>query len=213
VTTRGAVRSEYAEAAARYDERWAEYLEETTHRTLDAVDLAPGERLLDVGSGTGLLLRAAAREFPDSVVIGADLSIDMLRSARSTGFEPPLVAADAVALPVADASCAVVVTASSLHFWPEPDAGLREILRVLRPGGMLVLTDWCDDYWSCRVIDRWLRWTGRATYHHVYGSSECERLLTGAGFHVTRVERYRVGLIWGLMTLTALAGGPGGTQR
>lgn len=213
MSRRAALQSEYAEAAERYDERWTEYLEETMHRTLDAVELAPGERLLDVGSGTGLLLRAAAREFPESVLIGADLSIAMLRAGRTGDFDTPLVAADAAALPIADASCAVVVTASSLHFWPEPEAALREIGRVLQPGGRLVLTDWCDDYWSCRMIDRWLRWTGRATYHHVYGSRECELLLTGAGFRVTRLERYRVGLIWGLMTLTALAGGPGGTQR
>lgn len=214
MTPREAVHREYAGAAARYDERWAGYLAETTRRTLAHVRLAPGEVLLDVGSGTGVMLREAAERFPGSVLIGADLSQAMLRAARRAGTRHGLLAADAAHLPVAGGSCDVVVTASSLHFWPEPGRGVRELARVVRPGGTVVVTDWCSDYRTTRLVDRWLRWTRRATYDHVLGTRECAALLADAGFRVERIERYRVGLIWGLMTLRAtLAGAPAGPQR
>ena len=214
MTAGRAVRDEYAAAAPRYDERWAEYLAETTRRTLARVVLGPGERLLDVGCGTGVMLRGAAARFPDGVYVGIDLAPEMLHAARARGTPPNLIAADTAGLPVDDATSDVVVTASSLHFWSDPAAGVCEIARVLRPGGQLVLTDWCSDFLTGRLIDRWLRWTGRASYHHVFGSAECARLLAGSGFDVGGVERYRVGVIWGLMTLSAtLAARPGEPQR
>jgi ubiquinone/menaquinone biosynthesis C-methylase UbiE len=213
VTPRDAVHQEYAGAAPRYDERWAGYLAETTRRTLAHIRLAPAEILLDVGSGTGVMLREAADRFPGSVLVGVDLSLAMLQAARHAGTRHGLLAADAARLPVATGTCDVVVTASSLHFWPDPASGVRELARVVRPGGTLVVTDWCNDFRTTRLVDRWLRWTRRASYDHVLGAGECAALLEAAGFRVERVERYRVGMIWGLMTLrAALAGGPAGRQ-
>ena len=210
MTGRDDVRNEYAAAAARYDDRWAAYLADTTDRTLRHVALAPGERLLDVGCGTGALLRAAAERFPRASLIGVDLSFPMLGAAGASRARARFVNADAADLPFASASIDVVVTASSLHFWSEPEAGLAEIARVLRPQGRLVVTDWCGDFLTCRLIDRWLRWTGRASYRRIFGASDLEAMLRNAGFEVTAIERYRVGIVWGLMTL---AGGPVQPQR
>jgi ubiquinone/menaquinone biosynthesis C-methylase UbiE len=116
----------------------------------------------------------------------------------------PLVAADAGALPLKDATLDTVVSVSSFHYWTDPAVALAEIRRVLHPGGRLVITDWCDDFLGCKLLDRWLRLT-RRTYHRIYGSRECAGLLEQAGFRVSLVERYKVTWLWGLMTLTATA--------
>lgn len=213
MTAHSAVRREYADTALRYDERWAEYLAETTRRTLAHVALAPGERLLDVGCGTGIVLEAVAGRVPDATLVGADLSFEMLQAARRRAAAAPLVNADAASLPIAGASCDVVVSASSLHFWSDPGRSVSEIARVLRPGGLLVLTDWCSDFLATRVIDGWLRWTRRASYHRVFGSAGCAELLSAAGFRVEAVDRYHVGVIWGMMTLTATLAEPAGRPQ
>lgn len=202
MTNTAAARHEYARAATDYDEQWADYIARTTERTLAAVEPRP-VRLLDVGCGTGALLREAAVRWPDAALLGADLAPPMIRVARERGTPGVLVTADAARLPIAAGSCDVIVSASALHFWPDPLAALRELRRVIRPDGTLVLTDWCHDYVTCRLLDRWLRWTGRATYHRIFGSRDLVDELAAAGFDTGRVQRYRAGFVWGLMTVTA----------
>ena len=165
---REAVKDEYARLAGRYEERWAGYVRATNSRTLARLVLRPGETLLDVGCGTGALLREAVREVPGLRALGLDLSAAMLRmarAARSPGSPeaPPalLVAADAAGLPLHAESADAVVSVSSFHYWPDPDSALAEIVRVLRPAGRLVITDWCADFWACRLLDLWLGIGGR----------------------------------------------------
>jgi ubiquinone/menaquinone biosynthesis C-methylase UbiE len=114
-----------------------------------------------------------------------------------------LEVADAEALPFAPGTFDLVMSTSSLHFWPAPRQALTELRRVLRPGGRLVITDWCDEYLACRVCDRLLRLMNRA-HQRIYDRSECAALLAGADFRVTSLERYRISWLWGLMTAIAI---------
>jgi ubiquinone/menaquinone biosynthesis C-methylase UbiE len=196
------VTDEYQHLAPLYEDRWSRYVSETASRSLAALPLDQIDRLLDAGCGTGALLRLAASSRASTRRVGIDLSLPMLTFARSRATNATLAAADAGNLPLPGASFDAVVTVSSFHFWTRPEVGLREIARVLRPGGRLVVTDWCDDFFSCRIVDRWLRLT-RRDYHRIYGSGECAALLQAAGFDVEKVERFRVGWLWGMMTVSA----------
>src|SRR3712207_2643176 len=73
--------------------------------------------------------------------VGADLSVGMLRAGRRTRPAVPLLAGDALALPFADATFHAVTISFALRNVVEPDAALRELARVTRPGGRLVVCE------------------------------------------------------------------------
>jgi ubiquinone/menaquinone biosynthesis C-methylase UbiE len=201
-----AVLAEYDQLAGRYDRRWSSYVRATVRETLHRLAPRRGERLLDVGCGTGTLLAAVAAAVPDAACAGIDLSARMLGVARAK--LPPataLVAGSADRLPFADGAFTAVVSTSALHYFPDPVAALAEMRRVLAPGGRLVLTDWCDDYLACRACVAALRLVGRPVAR-VYGRAACGRMLAAAGFAGVGVERYRINWLWGVMTATATRG-------
>jgi demethylmenaquinone methyltransferase/2-methoxy-6-polyprenyl-1,4-benzoquinol methylase len=102
-----------------------------------ATRLAAGEVAVDVACGTGALTRELQALAPGAVVVGMDFSHGMLARAGGARF----AAADALALPLADASVDVVTIAFGLRNLPEPGQGLLEFHRVLRPGGRLVVCE------------------------------------------------------------------------
>lgn len=197
------VRTVYAGQAPRYDERWADYLESTLRPTLDAMELPPAGRVVDVGCGTGLLLEMLLARHPGAHASGVDLSPEMLSRARSRlGGRAKLLLGDAAALPLASSRFDAVVSSSALHHWPRPERALGEIARVLRPGGQLVVTDWSDDHLPTRLLSGLLRWTD-PSHHRTYSVRELRGMLQRAGFRAIEDRRYRLGWRWGFMTLTA----------
>ena len=109
------------------------------------LDAQPGERVADLGCGTGALLSLLAREAPPLELVGLDLSAAALRVAAGelggSGGGRLLVQADLAApVPLADRSVDLVVCHNVLESLPEPQALLTETARVLRPGGRLLLS-------------------------------------------------------------------------
>ena len=192
--------AEYSKAAGRYDEKWAFYLEATTQETLCRIPMTAAARVLDVGCGTGELLRRLRAKYPDAVLAGLDPVAEMLDVAREklSGRED-LRIGYADSLPWPAASFDVVVSCNMFHYITHPVEALTEMARVIRPGGALVLTDWCDDYLACRLCNLYLRLTNRAFYK-TYREAECLALLRQARFSAVRLERYKISWLWGLMT-------------
>jgi demethylmenaquinone methyltransferase/2-methoxy-6-polyprenyl-1,4-benzoquinol methylase len=107
--------------------------------TRAALDLKPGERVLDLGAGTGVSTEELA--VSGAYAVGADLSLGMLRAGHRTRPLVPLLAGDALALPFADATFDAVTISFALRNIVDADAALREMARVTRPGGRLVVCE------------------------------------------------------------------------
>ena len=115
---------------------------------LDEARLAPGEKVLDLAAGPGLLARDAARRvLPDGWVLASDIAENMLaegqRRAAAEGLPDLLAAAcDAEHLAFADASVDVALVGLGLFIFPDPAKALAELHRVLRPSGRIALSVW-----------------------------------------------------------------------
>ena len=108
------------------------------------VGVGPGDRVLDVGCGPGGAAREAARR--GATVTGVDPAPLMLQlgrylSASRSGRNISFLQGTAEALPVADQAVTVAWAISSAHHWPDVPAGLRELQRVLAPGGRLIIAE------------------------------------------------------------------------
>lgn len=115
---------------------------------LDTCGLAPGMRVLDVACGTGVVSRAAARRAgAGAQVVGVDLGEAMLEVARREGVPDGGAAidyrqGDALALPVEDATFDVAVCQHGMQFFPDRPAALGEMVRAVRPGGVVAVACW-----------------------------------------------------------------------
>ena len=148
----------YDRNAEDYERYWAPVLDASARRLLDRVEpLVAGAgrrpRILDVGTGSGVLALDALGRWPDASVVGVDASSGMLDMARrragSTGRaadDPRLrwVHAPADAIPEADAAFDIVVSSFVYQLVPDRGAAFREALRLLRPGGWICLVTWLD---------------------------------------------------------------------
>jgi len=200
---RTSTQREYARLAPNYDMRWSTYIEATIRETMKRLHLKPGLRLLDVGCGTGSLLEKVISAFPGTRAVGMDPSLEMLEMARAKCLHGVnFMEGWAESLPFHDNSFDVVVSCNAFHYWRQPARALDEIVRVLKPEGRLLITDWCDDYFTCRICDLYLRAFNRAHFR-TYGARECEALIATAGLRDIGVERYKISWLWGMMTVTA----------
>lgn len=132
----------------------------TRERMLDAADVAPGERVLDVGCGTGTLAIAAARRVGErGTVVGVDASAEMIEFAGAKALRESasvtFVRAPAHALPLREATFDVVLCALALHHVAEPERtqAIAEMRRVLAPTGRVLIVEFGSPM-SFRV---WLR--------------------------------------------------------
>jgi demethylmenaquinone methyltransferase / 2-methoxy-6-polyprenyl-1,4-benzoquinol methylase len=107
--------------------------------TCSALGVRPGEKVLDVGAGTGVSTQELARS--GAYAVGVDLSVGMLRAGRSARPVVPLAAGDALRLPFPDATFDAVTISFALRNVVDTEEALRELGRVTKRGGRLVVCE------------------------------------------------------------------------
>jgi ubiquinone/menaquinone biosynthesis C-methylase UbiE len=135
-------------AAAHYERFWQKQLAPAQERLLELASLQPGMRVLDVACGTGLVtFEAAALLGPSGAVTATDISDAMVahvaaEAPRRESAPVTVVRMDAETLDFPDGSFDVALCALGLMYVPDPVAALREMRRVVSPGGRAVAAVW-----------------------------------------------------------------------
>ena len=163
-------------------------------RLLELAAPRPGERLLDVGAGSGTLVAQALALGVDATGVDASEAMARVAVAKVPGR---FVLGGAERLPFAAHSFDVVTTSLSMHHWESAEDGLREIARVLRPGGRLVLAD-VERAGSLARVHNACR--GHHSHGRYIGQDEYEELLGRAG--LVRVGQERLRRRWVLTSAT-----------
>jgi len=201
VVTRDRDVQAFGDRAAGYEAGFRGQLHrDIVSRTVDLAlaRLRVPERILDVGCGTGLLLRDLARRLPGAVsLIGIDAAAGMVGQAHAQADADRRLAyllAAAERLPFPDGAFDLVVSTTSFDHWADQGTGLAECHRVLEPGGHLVLTD---------LFSSWLLPTLTGSRRdRARTQLRATRLLAAAGFRSIRWHR-TYAVIIGTVTASA----------
>ena len=156
--------------------------------TLPLMDVKPTDRVLDLGCGSGWATRLVAKRLHPKKIVGIDISDEMVRRAEEqskgiTNIEFRQGAAEKIPLP--DGSIDKIFSIESFYYWPDQMAGLKEVKRVLTPGGKLfmLINLYKDNHYS-------LRWADELKVPvHALSQAEYIDLLTKAGFSGAEARR------------------------
>jgi demethylmenaquinone methyltransferase/2-methoxy-6-polyprenyl-1,4-benzoquinol methylase len=216
------VRGVFDSVAGKYD-LMNDLMSLGLHRVWKAYTIAVanpkvGDRVLDVAGGTGDLARALARKVgPSGMVVLSDINASMVREGRSRLIDEgqllPTLLCDAERIPFANGMFDLVTVAFGLRNMTHKDAALREMRRVLRPGGRLLVLEFSKvaeplrkpyDWYSFQVLPRLGQWVAGdgASYRYLAESirvhpdqAELKAMMRSAGFGHVDVHNLAAGVV------------------
>lgn len=154
--------------------------------TVTLLSVQPKDSILEIGFGAGATIQRIADLATEGYVAGVDFSRTMVHAARRRNASAvkagrvELQYGDAAILPFADSMFDKVLSIHSLYFWPDPTIVFAEILRVLKPEGIVILTLLPKERWPG---------DGEGTEEcRVYRGEDIKNMLTQVGFVSTRIE-------------------------
>jgi ubiquinone/menaquinone biosynthesis C-methylase UbiE len=152
--------------------------------------------ITDIGCGPGYLLQSIVKEFPKNNLIGVDISKEMVEKAKanlaSMGYSERIEfrqgAADS--LPFEDDTQDFIVSTFSLHHWADPGASFKEIFRVLKPGGQMLIFDFRRD---ARRLFFYLMWFAKNVALRVMGITAIRRINEPIGSLLASYTKKEIG--------------------
>jgi len=176
--------------ASTYDRHWMQRLIfkpiQRAVLQLAAEQVSRPSAILDVGCGTGKLLKSAEARFPGAKLVGVDAAIEMVKYAQTSNPTGTIHFQQATAeeLPFPNASFDLVFSTMTFHHWPDQTKGIAEVARVLTPGGRWLLAD--------LVASGFLSPVRRLlTLHQFPERAAFESMLSNAGLKVVAERRIR----------------------
>ena len=196
----------YERYAPDYDRRFSRYSEGTLSKALQLTPDIEGE-LLDVACGTGLFEIKLRAHRPQLRITGIDISPQMLERARQRfdgDDSVTFLSGTAERLPVLDASFDIIACNNAFHLVQDAPAALVEFHRVLKPGGTLVIVDWCTDRPSMRLRAAVMKLVDRHP-RNLRRVDELATLVQQAGFSIELRDQFTAPGHWGMLVVRARA--------
>jgi ubiquinone/menaquinone biosynthesis C-methylase UbiE len=192
-------------AASHYDASWQSQLRPAQRRLLDVANLKPGERVVDIACGTGLVtLPAADAVGTEGEVLAVDLSDDMVSMLQARLDQGPyehvrVARMDAEALGIPNGSFDAALCSLGLMYVPNPEQAAREMHRVLAEGGRAVAVVWgrrdqCGWAEIFPIVDRRVSSDVCPLFFQLGTADTLEQTFQQAGFQVDSSERFNVDL-------------------
>jgi len=153
--------------------------------TISLLEIQPHYRILEIGFGPGVSTQIASQKASKGFIAGIDHSKTMVQSASQRNAvaiqsgRMELKQGEVYSLPYPDESFDIAFSLHSIYFWPKPLDCLKEIMRVLKPGGLLALTIQPKDKWKPNVD---------ANVMTLYFGKDLASLFSKAGYRNARVE-------------------------
>lgn len=186
---------EFTRAAEVYDSGHAgvyEMCKDDYPPVLDELKKYPFQDLLDVGCGTGPMIELLVKEFPDGNYTGIDLTPRMIEVAQAKKLpHTKFLVGDSENLPFKENTFDVVICTNSFHHYPNPQAFLDGVARVLKDGGRLVLRDYTSNkfmIWLMNHIEMPLAHLGGHGDVRIYSCEEVRKMCEDAGLKVEKLE-------------------------
>ena len=185
-------KNSFNKQAEKYDTSdYSKYPRECYPFVLNAINNIPFNKVLDLGCGTGVILKEISSINSDVELFGLDLSENMIAKAtQRLGTTATLSVGDAENLPYADNTFDLVCCVESFHHYPNPKKALSEINRVLKNGGLFLLCDTWTRSPIRQILNFFIRFSSDGDVH-IYSENEISKLLK-----VTRFEM----VSWNLIT-------------
>jgi ubiquinone/menaquinone biosynthesis C-methylase UbiE len=156
---------------------------------VELLEVEPGDRILEVGFGPGVALTELLARASTGLVVGVDVSESMVRQAQKRHADAIVAGrleirqGDAGSLPYDDAAFDKVCGAHVIYFWPDPVRTVRELRRLLRPGGKLAL-----GYQEREHMPRGAATGLSQAGARLVGPGDVEQVVLSAGFEDVRLE-------------------------
>jgi ubiquinone/menaquinone biosynthesis C-methylase UbiE len=192
-------------AAEYYENSWQQQLLPAQEKLLQAASIKPGEKIIDIACGTGLVTFEAVKKTGTKGFICAnDISDKMVEFARSTAIERRIhnvsfERMDAEELKVDDETFDVALCSLGLMYLPDPAKALNEMFRVLKPGGRAVVAVWgksehCGWAELFDIVDRRVHSEVCPMFFQLGNDNALEALMEIAGFNNINVEQIKTSL-------------------
>ena len=186
---------EFTRAAEVYDSGHAgvyEMCKDDYPPVLDELKKYPFQDLLDVGCGTGPMIELLVKEFPDGNYTGIDLTPRMIEVAQAKKLpHTKFLVGDSENLPFKENTFDVVICTNSFHHYPNPQAFLDGVARVLKDGGRLVLRDYTSNrfmIWLMNHIEMPLAHLGGHGDVRINSCEEVRKMCEEYGLKVEKLE-------------------------
>jgi ubiquinone/menaquinone biosynthesis C-methylase UbiE len=188
-------------AANHYELFWQQQLKPAQEKLMQAIQILPEEKILDIACGTGLVsLEAAKQAGPQGSVLGTDISDRMIDTARQIAAEKQIQHVEfkrmnAESLDLDDHSFDICICSLGLMYVPEPITAMREMYRVLKPGGRAAVLVWgmrdhCGWADIFEIVDRRVTSEVCPMFFHLGNPGVLNLSLGAAGFTSIREERF-----------------------